>query len=516
MTGEADMGTEQKQNKPDFTQGVAAGSVADGAMLVGRVGKADVLLTRRGDEWFAVGAHCTHYRGPLAKGVIVGDTIRCPLHHACFNLRTGEAVQAPAFDPIACWQVDHEGDQVFVRTKLPAPAPSVPAALPAAPASIVIVGGGAAGFAAAEMLRREGYDGPVTMISADQDPPVDRPNLSKDYLSGDAKDDWIPLWPETLYAERRIDLQLGRRVATIDTKARTVSLEDGSTQSFGALLIATGADPVRLPIPGADSSQVLYLRTYADSRAIVERARSATRVVVVGASFIGLEVSAALRARNIEVDVVAPDQLPLERVMGPEVGQLIKSLHEAHGVRFHLGQTVTAIDGRTISLSGGGTLDADFVVMGVGVKPSIAVAEAAGLTLDRGILVDQYLETSAPGVFAAGDVARWPDPHTGENIRIEHWVVAERQGQVAAKNMLGRREPFDAVPFFWSRHYDLAIKYVGHAERWDAIDIDGSLDARNCSLTYSRAGQRLAVATISRDRESLAAEAEFERGKRAM
>lgn len=506
------MNADQKQNKPDFTQGVAASSVADGAMVVGRVGKSDVLLTRRGDDWFAVGAHCTHYRGPLAKGLIVGDTIRCPLHHACFDLRTGAAVRAPAFDPIACWQVEQEGDQVFVRTKSPAPAPSAAAAAPsAAPASIVIVGGGAAGFAAAEMLRRDGYEGPITMISADQDPPVDRPNLSKDYLSGEAKDDWIPLWPEKRYAERRIDLRLKRRVTAIDTKARTVSLDDGSTHDFGALLIATGADPVRLTIPGADSSQVLYLRTYADSRAIVERARTAARVVVAGASFIGLEVAAALRARNIEVDVVAPDHLPLERVMGTDVGQLIKTLHESHGVRFHLGETVTAIDGRTVTLSGGGGLAADFVVMGVGVKPSIAIAESAGLTLDRGILVDQYLETSAPGIFAAGDVARWPDPHTGENIRVEHWVVAERQGQVAARNMLGRRETFDAVPFFWSRHYDLAIKYVGHADRWDAIEIDGALDARNCSLTYFRGGQRLAVATISRDRESLTAEADMEK-----
>jgi len=508
------MGAEEKQNKPDFTQGVASSSVADGAMVVGRVGKADVLLTRQGGEWFAVGAHCTHYRGPLAKGLIVGDTLRCPLHHACFNLRTGEAVQAPAFDPIACWQVEHEGDQVFVRNKLVAATPGASSVSPAVPASILIVGGGAAGFAAAEMLRREGYEGPVTMISADQDPPVDRPNLSKDYLSGEAKDDWIPLWPRTLYAERHIDLQLGRRVTAIDTAARTVSLDDGSARSFGALLLATGADPIRLPIPGADSAQVLYLRTYADSRAIVERARTARRVVVAGASFIGLEVSAALRARNIDVEVVAPDQLPLDRIMGADVGRLIKSVHEAHGVRFHLGQTVTAVAGRAVTLSGGGTLDADFVVMGVGVKPALALAEAAGLTLDRGIAVDQYLETSAPGVYAAGDIARWPDPNTGENIRIEHWVVAQRQGQVAARNMLGRREPFDAVPFFWSRQYDLAIKYVGHAERWDAIDIDGSLDARNCSLTYLRAGQRLAVATISRDRESLAAEAEFERGHR--
>src|SRR5262249_6042095 len=378
------------------------------------------------------------------------------------------------------------------------------------PASIVIVGGGAAGLAAADMRRREGYAGPIAMISADADPPVDRPNLSKDYLAGEAQDDWIPLWPENLYADRRVDLVLGARVESIDSAARKVLLEDGSRRDFGALLIATGAGPVRLPIAGADSAEVFYLRTFADSRAIVERARSATHVVVVGASFIGLEVAASLRMRGIAVDVVAPEHRPLERVMGAEVGRFVQALHEAHGVVFHLGETVKSVAGRAVALGGGGTLDADFVVMGVGVRPSVAIAERSGLAVDRGIAVNEFLETSAPGIFAAGDVARWPDPHTGERIRVEHWVVAERQGQTAAKNMLGRRERFDAIPFFWSQHYDVTIRYVGHAERWDAVRIDGSLDARDASVSFLRDGRRLAVATVSRDRESLQAEVELE------
>ena len=377
----------------------------------------------------------------------------------------------------------------------------------------MIVGGGAAGLAAADMVRREGYEGPVTIVSADDDPPVDRPNLSKDFLAGEAQDDWIPLWPPETYAERHVDLVLRRRVSSIDPVSRSVLLDDGSRREFGALLIATGADPVRLPIPGADSRQVFYLRSFADSRAIVERARAAKHVVVVGASFIGLEVSASLRARGIAVDVVAPERVPLERVMGVEVGRFVQSLHEAQGVVFHLGQTVSSVAGRTVTLSGGGTLDADFVVVGVGVRPATAVAEKSGLALDRGIAVNEYLETSAPGVFAAGDVARWPDPHTGERIRVEHWVVAERQGQVAARNMLGRRERFDAEPFFWSQHYDVSIKYVGHAERWDAVRVDGSLEARNCAVTYSRDGRRLAVVTIHRDRESLSAEVQLERAR---
>ena len=497
---------------PDLSQGVVASVLADGDMMLGRVGDDEVVLARSGTELFAIGAHCTHYHGPLVKGLVVDDTVRCPLHHACFSLRTGEALRAPALDPIACWRVEREGDRVFVREKAQAPrrSPAVPAKQGATPSSVVIVGGGAAGVAAAEMLRREGYEGPVTMISADVDPPVDRPNLSKDYLAGEAQDDWIPLWPPAFYAERRIELQLSRRVSSIDVAGRAVRLDDGASRAYGALLIATGADPVRVPIPGATGERVMYLRSFADSRAIVKRAQTATHVVVAGASFIGLEVSASLRARGISVDVVAPESVPLERVLGAEVGRFVRSLHEAQGVVFHLGQTVTAVDGRKVTLSGGATIDADFVVMGVGVRPAIALAEQAGLVLDRGIAVNEYLETSAPGIFAAGDVARWPDRHTGERIRVEHWVVAERQGQVAARNMLGACERFEAVPFFWSRHYDLSIKYVGHAEKWDEVQIDGSLEARDCSVAYKRGGRTLAVATISRDRSSLKAEVHME------
>ena len=502
--------------RPDLATGVAARDVDKDGMLVGRVGDNEVLLVRAGEEFFAVGTHCTHYHGALVDGIVVGDTVRCPLHHACFSLRTGEALYAPALDPIPCWRVERQGETVSVREKLPAPLPARPTrpksgSTNPTPRSIMIVGGGGAGLAAADMVRREGYEGPVTIVSADDDPPVDRPNLSKDFLAGEAQDDWMPLWPPETYAERHVDLVLRSRVASIDPVSRSVRLDDGSRREYGALLIATGADPVRPAIPGADSRQVLYLRSFADSRAIVERARTGRHVVVVGASFIGLEVSASLRARGIAVDVVAPERVPLEHVMGVEVGRFVQSLHEAQGVVFHLGQTVASVAGRTVRLSGGGTLDADFVVMGVGVRPATAVAEKSGLALDRGIAVNEYLETSVPGVFAAGDVARWPDPHTGERIQVAHWVVAERQGQVAARNMLGRRERFEAVPFFWSQHYDVTIRYVGHAERWDAVHVDGSFEARNCAVTYSRDGRRLAVATIHRDRESLTSEVQLER-----
>jgi NADPH-dependent 2,4-dienoyl-CoA reductase/sulfur reductase-like enzyme/nitrite reductase/ring-hydroxylating ferredoxin subunit len=498
---------------PNFKAGFAFADVPDGGAVAGRVDDEDAILVRHGNECFAVGAHCTHYHGPLAEGLVTGDTVRCPWHHACFSLRTGEPVRAPALDPIACWRVERVGDRVYAREKLAEPTPSVlrPSEKPpTAPRSIVILGGGAAGLAAADMLRRSGYDASLVMLSADVDPPCDRPNLSKDFLAGTAKDDWIPLRSPEFYAERHIDLVLDSRASALDVGKKQVALENGKTYGFDTLLIATGADPVRLPIAGAADSQVHYLRTFADSRAIVARASTARTVVVVGASFIGLEVAASLRARNIAVHVVGPEHQPLERVMGPEVGRFIRGLHESHGVVFHLGQTVQRVDQRTVTVSDGTTIDADFLVVGVGVRPALGVAERAGLAIDRGITVNEYLQTSAPGIFAAGDVARWPDPHTGDRIRVEHWVVAERQGQAAARNMLGYREPFHAVPFFWSQHYDITINYVGHADQWDRVEVDGAFE-RDCAVRYKRGDRTLAVATIGRDLESLQAERTLER-----
>lgn len=496
--------------KPDLRKGIPLAGIPDGRQLLGMVGDEEILLIRRGSRFFAIGAHCTHYHGPLAEGLVTGDEVRCPWHHACFSLRTGEALRAPALDPIQCWRVEQVGEQLFVREKA---SPSPPEPLPSAahPSSIVIVGGGAAGLAAADMLRRRGYSGLVTMISADSAPPCDRPNLSKDFLAGTAQDDWIPLRSPDWYMDRKITLVLNSRVTSLDTKQKKVSTEDSKSYEYGALLLATGADPVRLPLEGASPSQVFYLRSFADSKAIIRKATSAKQVVVVGASFIGLEVAASLRARGIAVHVVAPGKVPMEKILGTQVGAFVRRLHESHGVVFHLGETVKRVDGDTVTLAGGQTIRADFIVLGVGVRPSLALAEQAALKIDRGILVDEYLETSAPGVFAAGDAARWPDPHTGDAIRVEHWVVAERQGQTAAKNLLGERERFNAVPFFWSQHYDVPINYVGHAEKWDSIRIDGDLEKKDCTVTYQRDGRTLAVATIFRDLESLSAESEMEK-----
>jgi NADPH-dependent 2,4-dienoyl-CoA reductase/sulfur reductase-like enzyme/nitrite reductase/ring-hydroxylating ferredoxin subunit len=495
---------------PDLTQGVAISEFVDGR-LVGHVGDEDVLLVQSGADIFAIGAHCTHYHGPLAEGIVVDGTVRCPWHHACFDLRSGEAVRAPALSPVDCWKVEQRDGRIVVRDKRERAAPRLPASK-TLPSRIVIVGGGAAGFAAAEMLRRRGFAGSIVMLSNDNAAPVDRPNLSKDYLAGSAPEDWVPLRPDAYYSENGIELQLNTDVVGIDRKAREVAIAGGKRLAYDRLLLATGAEPVRLPIPGADQPHVHTLRSLADSRAIIDAAKSARRALVIGASFIGLEVAASLRTRGIEVAVVAPEARPMERVLGPQMGDFIRKLHEEHGVTFRLQDTVAAIEGRRATLKSGGTLEADLVVVGVGVRPRLALAEQAGLSIDRGVKVNEFLETSVPGIYAAGDIARWPDPHSGAAIRVEHWVVAERQGQTAALNMLGQNERYDAVPFFWSQHYDVPINYVGHAEQWDEIAIDGDIAAKDCLLRYSHRGRVLAVASIFRDVDSLKAELAMERG----
>jgi NADPH-dependent 2,4-dienoyl-CoA reductase/sulfur reductase-like enzyme/nitrite reductase/ring-hydroxylating ferredoxin subunit len=492
---------------PDLTEGVTPEQFSNG-MLLGRVDDQKVLLVRGESEIFAIAAHCSHYHGPLSEGLVVGDSIRCPWHHACFDLRTGEATRAPAISSLACWRVEQRNGRVFVRDRRQLGKDAIKSV--DRPERIVIVGGGAAGFAAAEMLRRREYRGSIVMLSNDSAPPVDRPNLSKDYLAGSAPQDWLPLRPDSFYNETAIELRLNTEITGIDTKAGCVLAADGRKVAYDRLLLATGAEPLRLQIPGASEANLRTLRSLADCRAIIDAAEGARRALVIGASFIGLEVAASLRSRNIEVHVVAPEKRPMERILGTELGDFVRALHEEHGVIFHLENTVTGVDGQRASLKDGSTLEADLIVAGVGVRPRLALAEQAGLALDRGVLVNAFLETSVAGIYAAGDIARWPDPHSGQMIRVEHWVVAQRQGQTAALNMLGYGEKFDAVPFFWSQHYDVPIVYVGHAEHWDEIEIDGTIAAKDCLLKYKQQGRIIAVATIFRDVASLQAELTLE------
>ncbi|HTO88734.1 MAG TPA: FAD-dependent oxidoreductase [Thermoanaerobaculia bacterium] len=376
----------------------------------------------------------------------------------------------------------------------------------------MIVGAGAAGAACADMLRAKGYSGPITLVGDEEPGPVDRPNLSKDYLAGNAPEEWIPLRTRDDYESIRVELLTGDPAVGIDTARRRVTLQSGRALDYGALLVATGAEARSLPIEGAGLPHVLRLRTLADSKSAIARAERAKRAAVIGSSFIGLEVAASLRHRGLAVTVVGPEKVPLERVLGPEIGQFVRRLHEQHGVVFRLGVLPKAIRDDRVELASGESIEAELVVLGVGVAPRTALAAKAGLTVGNGIVVDENLRASAPDVYAAGDVALYPERISGEPARIEHWALAERQGQAVARAMLGIGGPFRDVPFFWSQHYDVTICYVGHASSWDAFELRGDLEARSAAAVYRRKGKVLAVATVGRDRESLAVEAAFEQG----
>ena len=495
---------------PDLKQGISIDDLGDGAMLGGHADGEAVLLVRRGGEIHAIGATCTHYGGPLAEGIVAGDTVRCPWHHACFDLHTGEALRAPALNAVPVWNVEQRDSKIFVTTKqeLPGPRP-----LRSAPSSIAIVGAGAAGAAACEMLRRRGFTGSITVIGAEETLPVDRPNLSKDYLAGNAPEEWIPLRTPEFYSEQNIEIVTGRRVLQLDASSKTLTLDNGERRAFDAVLLATGADPIRLTPPGAE--RVHVLRTLRDSRAIIAEARKGRRALVLGASFIGLEVAASLRARECEVTVVAPEEVPLARPMGAELGAFIRNLHESHGVRFRLGTTAAKFESDRVILATGEPVAADFVVAGVGVRPNTMLAQLAGLRVDNGVIVDEHFQTSAPGIYAAGDIANYPDHYSGRMMRVEHWVVAERQGQAAACNMIGIETAHTAPPFFWSAHYDVTIAVVGNSTGFTRAEVKGSLEERRALVVYSKDDEVIAVAAIGLDRESLAIEAAMERRDKA-
>ncbi len=493
-------------DRPDLSGGLASAAVAEGAMVVGRLGEDEVLIARADGKVFAIGATCSHYHGPLGEGLLVGDTVRCPWHHARFCLRTGEALAGPAIDPVRCWSARERDGKIFLESA-PQPTPSATPRAKSAkgPRRVLIAGGGAAGFATTEMLRRRGFDGAVTLISADADAPYDRPNCSKDYLAGEAPVEWMPLRERTWYADNGVELKLNANIGGLDLAGRTATLNDGTVLSYDALVLALGAEPQRPPIAGFDQPSVHMLRSVRDADAIIGAAGRARRVAIVGASFIGLEVAAALRHRGLEVHVSAPEEVPLARVLGEALGQWIRRLHEANGVVFHLGRKVLGYEAGKLGLDNGEAIAADFVVAGTGVRPRTALAEAAGLQVENGVVVDRYLRTSVADVFAAGDVARYPDRHSAAAIRVEHWVHAERQGQHVARMILGEDAPFSDTPFFWSAHYGKQVNYVGHAQASDPPVVEGSIADESAVVRFGQDGKVLAVASVGRDLESLEA-----------
>ena len=502
------MSGETKLVGPDLEkEGIAAGEIGSERPTVGHIGDKPVIIVRTDTGLKAVGGRCTHYGGPLGEGLCDGERIHCPWHHGIFDLETGEAVGAPPLNPIPVYEVREEDGMVFVTGPVDPPTRDrTPASMPD---SVVIVGAGAAGATAAETLRRLGYSGPITLVG--DEAPVDRPNLSKDYLAGTAPEEWMPLRTEDFYANQDIELIVGPKVVSIDRGQRLVELDDGRSIGFGALLLAPGAEPRRLQIPGSDASNVHYIRAFDDSRRLIAALGSAATAVVVGAGFIGLEVAASLRHRGLEVAVVEPEQVPLAGAIGNTLGQFVRRLHEEHGVVFHLGRKPDRIEPGTVTLDDGTRIPADLVVIGVGVAPRTDLAEHAGLEVDNGVLVDDRLRSSDPNIWAAGDVARYP-VGDGEMARVEHWVLAQRQGQAAARNILGGDRPFAEPPFFWSQHYDVPINLTGLPREWDEEAVSGDPDDRDVLVAYRKGDQIQAVASIYRDLESLEAEAALRAG----
>ena len=480
----------------------------DGEMKEFSAGETRILLARVDDRFHAVSATCTHYGGPLAEGTLCGTRVMCPWHHAVFNVVSGDLEEPPALDALTCYNVRVEGERVLVSVPEDGETRRTPAMVQrdtiADSRQFVIIGAGAAGYAAAQTLREEGFRGNVVMITREDRAPYDRPNLSKDYLHGHAEAEWMPLRPEEFFKNHDIQLVLNKEVTRVDARNKTIAFDGGETMEYDALLVATGGAPVRLNIPGSDLKNVCLLRSFADADSIIETASRSRRAVVVGASFIGMEAAYSLRERGLEVTVVAPSREPFETTLGVEVGALFRRVHESHGVKFKLGSIVYRFEGthnvEAVTLDNGERIETDMVVVGAGVRPVTHFLESVELDDAGGVVVDSRLR-AGDGIYAAGDIASFIDSRTGERIRIEHWRTAQQQGRTAARNMIGRDVEFDAVPFFWTQQFDAGLLYVGHAKSWDEIIYRGDVSSRDFLAFYVKNDRILAVAGMNRDRE---------------
>ncbi|MBH0111369.1 FAD-dependent oxidoreductase [Novosphingobium sp. YJ-S2-02] len=501
---------------PDFGAGIAASSLGRGEMQTGTFDGADILLIRAEDGTLrAVSATCTHLGAPLETGALIEGEIRCPWHHARFSLEDGQAVGGPATESLGCYEVEESDGTIRVtgRRHVSAPRPALEVATP-----VVIVGSGAAGYALADMLARDGHGADTILVSADEEAPYDRTFLSKQYLAGDAERSEVMLPATGQGLGDPVDIRTGAKVTAIDTKAGTLRFEDGSSLDYGTLVLATGAEPVAPDFLGRDDPRVHTLRTLADADALLAQAHEGKRATVLGASFIGLEVAASLVQRGLKVDVVAQGEVPLAPVLGERAGRHIQSLHEAHGVTFHMGRSLTSFEDEAVWLDDGTRLPADLLVLGTGVRPRLELARDAGLALaedDDGIAVDGNLRTSAPAIYAIGDIASYPDPRLERPLRIEHWVHAQRQGGYLARLFTGASdERFGDTPFFWTGYYGTQLRYVGHASPDDAR-LEGDLDEGTFALFYREEGKDRAMLSSGRDKEALATEAKWDTASHA-
>lgn len=461
-----------------------------------------ILLARIDEQFHATGAECPHYGAPLAEGLLCGDRLICPWHKSVFRITDGTLLDPPALDGLKHYEVFVEADRVYLRwPESEEPAPSSPKASDSR--CFVLAGVGGAGTAAASHLRELGFTGRIVAISAEKEMPYDRPALSKEFLSGEVGPDMLPLRPPEFWDEQRIEC-ITDRIVDVKPAEHHVVLSNAGNLSYDRLLIATGGTPRTLEAPGADLGNIFTLRSEADAQAILKAAQPGVRVVVVGGNFIALEVAAALAHRKLPVTAVVRESVPFAKGLGPEVGRILQKWHEDHGVVFRLKAEVASFEGqgtvRHVQLKSGERLPADLVVIGAGVQPATAFLQSLRKREDGGLTADSTLRIT-DDIFAAGDIAAFPETYSGQTTRIEHWRVALQQGRAAAANMLGTAQDFNGVPYFWTRHFDESFEYVGHAEDWDDLILQPG-DQPPAFLAFYIKGERIvAAAACQRDKE---------------
>lgn len=482
--------------------------IEDGQMQIASAGEAKILLARVEDQVYATSLRCTHSGAALTQGVLHENRVVCPWHNACFDLHTGEQTQPPGLDNLASFPVEIQGEDIYVELPEPVPEQQVPKMVTYNPdadkRTFVVLGAGAAGMTAVETLRQQGFEGRIILISKETRLPYDRTKLSKKFLQGSASENSLPKRSCEFYQEYGIELQFGQAVTKVDPAARLVRLENGVEMNYDALLVATGGAAVELDVPGSDLKNISKLRNFTDADELVEALEQAKRAVVVGSSFIGMEVAASLSKQDLEVTVVSPDSVPFEDILGSEVGAMFQKLHEENGVKFVLEAKATEYKGNgkveAVLADNGQEIPADLVVVGVGVKPVTYYLEGVELEDDQSIRADEYLQIQE-GLYGAGDVVTFPLALTGEATRIEHWRLAMQHGRIAARNMLGQQVKFCGIPFFWTGQFGNQFRYAGHAESWDEVIIHGELNQQKFLAFYVKGDQILAVFGCNRDQD---------------
>lgn len=503
---------------PEFAV-CAVDALENGAMKQVEAGDTDVLLIRSHNTYSAVHAYCTHYGAPLEGGVLSEGRLVCPWHHACFHASTGKQLAPPGMDDLPRYPVRIEDGEVLVEVPEDAEGGSTPAMAARDPdddSTVAIIGAGAAGAYAAEAVREAGFSGRVVLIGREGDVPYDRPNCSKGYLSGEAPMEWMPLRDASFYDEHDIDLWLEHEVTSVHAADRRITFADGNTLEYDAAVLCTGGVPRQLDVPGTDLQGVHTLRSLADSTHLREAIDEDTRVVIVGASFIGMEAAWSLHEQGADVTVVAPEEVPFDATLGIEVGGAIQAMHQKHGVTFHLGTTVEAIHGDaavdTVSLADGTTLEAELVLVGIGVRPATDILDGIDLEDDGSIAVDATFH-AGHGLYGAGDLASFPYGAAGGRVRIEHWREACHQGRIAGRNAAGLSATYESVPFFWTAHFGTNFRYVGHATDWERVLVDGDPKDGDFIAYYIRRGKVQAACGAGRDREMAAIQELLRRGR---